>query len=68
MKRKGTGDPFVQREAMCITFLPSASPIHADKTSCRFAVRLYAGGANVVSNKPSAETETEKQDYYVLSL
>jgi hypothetical protein len=49
-------------------FLHSASPIHADKTSCRFAVRLYAGGANVVSNKPSAETENEKQDYYVLSL
>lgn len=64
--------PMLQREAMCISL---SSEQYSDRwrnsykePPCLFTMRLYAGGVNVLSGKPSTENNSEDQDYYVLPL
>lgn len=64
--------PMLQREAMCISL---SSEQYSDRwqniykePTCLFAMRVYAGGINVLSGQPSTENNTGDQDYYVLPL
>ena len=71
MKKKGgLMVPMLQREAMCITF-SSPKPRKykpRDSMDCHLAIRLYAGGANVITGKRSIEQKDQKQDYYIAPL
>jgi hypothetical protein len=67
MKKKGgLMVPMLQREAMCIMFSKRPCPRIISKDR-HFAVRVYAGGVNVLTGQRSTET-SHQQDYFVSPL
>ncbi len=60
--------PLLQREALCIAITdhPFGRPSHSQE--CLLAMKLYAGGVNVISGLNSTESQIQTQDYYVLPL
>jgi hypothetical protein len=69
MKKKGgLLVPMLQREAMCITLgFRGIGGFTRHSESCHLAVKVYAGGVNVITGLRSIET-SEQQDYYVSPL